>query len=111
MKTGATQTPPSEPARWLEQLDATFARLHTAKEDSFWTARMGLTRDAAAAQAELDARDIEMQRFLQDPRHLEHTRSMLPSAAAGDEQTALRGWLATFESHVIDSAAGRALAE
>ena len=51
---------------WLAELNRAYERLHTAKEDAFWSARMGLALDPGAAQAELARREIELARFLSD---------------------------------------------
>lgn len=106
----ATET---DPRRLLDQLDDDYVRLHTSKEDAFWSSYMGLEPDAAAARAELDRREIELQRFLRDPERLRQVREALAAdgALSAEERTALEGWRATFEAHVIDSAEARALAE
>jgi len=101
---------------FLDELNRTYARLHTAKEDAFWAAKMGLADDAGEAQRTLDARTIEVTRFLSDPARLTTTRADLARAEADpaatpDERTALRGWVDTFSAHAIDSAEARALSE
>lgn len=101
---------------YLDELNRTYARLHTAKEDAFWTMKMGLAADAEVAQREFDAREIELSRFLKDPERLTRTRAERarvecdPSAAA-DDRVALGGWEATFAAHTIASPEARALAE
>ena len=108
------QEPMANP--FLDELNRTYARLHTAKEDAFWAAKMGLEADAAAAQRAYDAGLIEVSRFLSDPTRLDRTRAELaraegdPSTGA-DERTALRGWVDTFSAHALDSAEARALSE
>lgn len=99
---------------FLDDLNHRYATLHTAKEDSFWTAFMGLSEDADAAQADLDAKEIALQRFIQDPENLKRTRDVI--AAAGDDvtdeqRTALTGWERMFASNAIETAEARALAE
>lgn len=97
----------------VDDLNQTYVRLHTSKEDAFWSSYMGLEADADQARAELDRREIELQRFLRDPERLAKVRAAL-AAAQGlppDDVTALEGWRATFEAHAIDSAEGRRLAE
>ncbi len=101
---------PSHAAQLAETLDSRYAALHTAKEDAFWTARMGLAEDAGSAQRELDRLDIELNSFLQDPARLGEVRAALPGAHEPALRTRLEGWARTFESHVIESAAGRELA-
>lgn len=106
--------PLPEVRSFLDDLNQTYARLHTTKEDAFWSSYMGLASDANAARAELDRREIELTRFLRDPARLARVRDALSAAKGGatsDEMVALDGWRATFEAHAIDSAEGRALAE
>jgi len=96
-------------ARYLDTLDEQYAALHTAKEDAFWIAKMGLEADVNQAQAELDARDLALQRFLQESERLTELRALRPE---NDEQRLrVEGWLRTFGAHTIDSPAGVALAE
>jgi hypothetical protein len=103
------------PSEYVRDLSRTYERLHTAKEDAFWAAYMGLTDDADEAQRELDRREIELKRFLQDPDRLAKTRERLARAEAesapADAVTALSGWVRTLEAHVIATAEARALAE
>jgi len=96
-------------ASYLDALDERYAALHTAKEDAFWVAKMGIGADANRAQAELDARDLELQQFLQASDQLTRLRELQP--ANDDERLRLEGWLRTFGAHTIDSSAGAALAE
>ncbi len=100
-------------AALVSELNDAYVRLHVPKEDAFWTAYMGLTGDAAAARAELDRLEVELQRFLRDPARLARVRAALaaPGDASEEDLVALRGWEATFAAHAIDSAEGRALAE
>ncbi len=94
----------------LDALDDAYARLHTAKEDAFWSAKMGLEADAARAQTKLDELDIEVQRFLQDPTRLAYARALQAEAVAPQVRVRADGWVRTFEAHVIDSSAARDLA-
>ncbi len=103
-------------AHELAELNARYERLHTAKEDAFWAAYMGLLPDAAAARADYDAREIALKRFLQDPAQLSLARARREQAEreqAGDTTllTTLRGWEATFGAHAIEDAGARALSE
>lgn len=98
---------------YLGELDHGFERLHTAKEDAFWTAQMGLAEDAVAAQAELTERERALSAFLTDPARLTRVREVLAEADAGpdrptpEQRTALEGWQATFEANVMESADAR----
>ncbi|MBL8859140.1 MAG: peptidase M3 [Planctomycetes bacterium] len=108
---------------FVAKLNHDYERLHTQKEDAFWKAYMGNAADPAAARAELDRLEIELSEFLRDPARLASVRDEIARAEAtldgaeesgkpsGEDLTALSGWLATFEAHVIDSAEARALAD
>ena len=104
----------ADPVRFLDELNRSYERLHTAKEDAFWRARMDLDPDGEAAQRRLDELEIAWSSFLQDPAQLAAVRSALAIARTNgaDEPTltGLRGWERTFASHCIESAAGRSLA-
>lgn len=106
-------TTATDPRRLLDELNDGYVRLHTSKEDAFWSSYMGLEQDADRARAELDRREIELQRFLRDPGRLQQVREALAANGAlePDDRAALEGWRATFEAHAIDSAEARALAE
>jgi hypothetical protein len=99
---------------FLDRLNAEYERLHTAKEDAFWRAKMGLADDAAAAQRELDEREIELNGFLQDPARLAAVRAerarVRAQGADADTLTALGGWEATLAAHAIDEREARDLA-
>jgi hypothetical protein len=95
----------------LERLNRDYARLHTAKEDAFWTAQMGLADDAQAAQRDLDEKEVALQRFLRDPGQLAAVRAEQARVRDPLEKSALGGWEATFRAHAIESAEARALAE
>jgi Zn-dependent oligopeptidase len=103
-----------EPAALLAELNRAYETVHTAKEDAFWSAYMGLADDADAARRALDEREIAWSSFLRDPAALARVRTARASASAGateDERVSLAGWQKTFEAHVVDSAAARALAD
>ncbi|MHC4971858.1 MAG: M3 family metallopeptidase [Planctomycetota bacterium] len=103
------------PTQYADALNEEYERLHTAKEDAFWVAFMGLADDADEAHKEFDRLEIEMKRFVQDPDRLTRTRAALERAEAEgapeDIKTALEGWNRTFEANAIESAEGRAIAE
>ena len=96
-------------ADFVRDLSHEYERLHTSKEDAFWTAYMGLSDDADAARSDLDRKEIELKRWLQDPGRLKSVREQL--AQADDESTAtvLKGWERTLEANVIESEEGQAL--
>src|SRR3954466_7646516 len=96
-------------ATYLDALDERYAALHTAKEDAFWAAKMGLCADPQRAQSELDARDLALQQFLQASEQLSRLRELTPEDA--EQRLRIEGWLRTFGAHTIDSERGAALAE
>ena len=96
-------------AEFVDQLNHDYERVHTSKEDAFWTAYMGLSDDADKAQADLDEREKAHKAFLQDPGRLEEVRRRL-DGAEGETRVALKGWERTLAANVIDSGEGRALA-
>ena len=104
--------------RFVDGLNTDYERLHTAKEDAFWAAYMGLLPDAEMARADLVEKDNAWKRFLADPARLEQVRELIQRGQdawndddddveipTAEEATALDGWLATFEAHVIESKA------
>lgn len=108
-------------ARFVHELNHDYERIHTAKEDAFWSAYMGTADDPARAREELARREVELQAFLCDPERLRAVRGAISEAEAlldapadvprphADDLVALAGWLATFEAHVIDSGSARDL--
>jgi len=101
------------PAEYVDSLNREYERVHTAKEDAFWAAYMGLEDDADAARQTLGEREAAYGKLLQDPERLASARAACARAEAEDApetvRVALRGWVNTFESHVVDSAEGRQL--
>lgn len=107
---------------YVDRMNLEYERLHTAKEDAFWIAYMGLSDDPDAAQAALNEREIEVQQWLQDPARLAEVRRRNLSIqecsktnpepvnpVRSDTIVALAGWQRTLEAHAIDSAGARAL--
>lgn len=107
----------------IDRLNREYARLHTAKEDAFWTAYMGLDADAGRARAALSAAEVALHQFLSDPARLASVREWTRSAEAlldlsdtrahpsEEDFVALSGWMATLEAHVIENPQARLLAE
>ena len=88
----------SRAQRLLNGLNHEFERLHTAKEDAFWTARMGLLADADAAQAALNERERELAGFMHDPARLRAVVEEVTAIERGEtwatpeERLAIDGW-------------------
>lgn len=101
---------------YLADLNRTFENLHTAKEDAFWTAYMGLQEDAEAARADLSAKEIVLNEWLQNPEQLQEAEHWLnaandsPAAVAPEDRLVLEGWVRTFQAHAIGEPAARQLA-
>ena len=103
----------------LDALNRDYESLHTAKEDAFWAAMMGLGSDAPAARALRQETELAWTRFLQDPARLAATEEVTTAAEAAAERgevtaetlEGLRGWLRTLRAHALASPEARALSE
>jgi len=96
----------------LDELNSTFLEVFTAKENAFWTAYMGLTDDPAAARAELDRLEVELNRFSRDTANLAKVRDALAKGKHTEAQrVALEGWQAYFGAHALEGDASQTLAE
>ncbi len=91
-------------------LSLEYEALHIAKENAFWTAKMGLDADADAAGARFDHEEKTLSGWLQSPARLAEARDALAVAKSEDERIALQGWIQTLEAHTIESSEGSALA-
>ncbi len=106
----------NETLDYLKALNQDYEALHTAKEDAFWTAYMGLRADGDVAREEFATHEKALMGWLQDPNRLSVARGHLEKAGASSdtlneaERTALNGWVHTLQAHAIDSAEARALA-
>ncbi|HUH04495.1 MAG TPA: M3 family metallopeptidase [Kofleriaceae bacterium] len=92
----------SKPARMLS---LEYERLHIAKENAFWAAKMGLGNETG-----FDAAEKALATWLQDPARLEAARAAVSKATSAEERVALEGWVRTLEAHTMESPAARALA-
>ncbi len=96
----------------FDTLNTEYLTVHKAKEDLFWDTYMAVSNDDAGfARAEEAYKN-----FISDPVRLTAVRAALASLPATDADDAaralrhgLKGWLALFESNIIDSDAARAL--
>ncbi|WP_028534958.1 M3 family metallopeptidase [Paludibacterium yongneupense] len=102
------------PRELFEQLNRDYLLVHKTKEDLFWTTYMATSDDHAGfSRAETDYKA-----FISSPQRLNATRDALARLAgeADDEarralEHGLRGWLALFESNIIDNDDARGLME
>ncbi len=100
----------SETRAFFQQLNQDYLRVHRTKEDLFWDTYMGISDDHAGfAKAEQ-----AFKAFLSDATRLGEVRAhlaRLEREPANDERDALRhglkGWLALFECHILDSEEAR----
>lgn len=111
------------PRAFVDALNHDYERIHTAKEDAFWRAYMGLAADADGARRELSEKEIALNAFLADPARLAAVRREIERAEAAidapdeasrpdaDTLQSLTGWLATLASHVVDDAQASAMSE
>ncbi|RQO77500.1 peptidase M3 [Aquitalea sp. FJL05] len=94
------------PRDFFRQLNQEYLAVHRAKEALFWSTYMGMSDDHAGfGRAETAYKD-----FISSPARLQQTRTMLAAARAlpPDAEQAgllhgLQGWLALFESNIIDN--------
>lgn len=97
---------------FFEQLNRDYLNVHKTKEDLFWTTYMATSDDHAGfAQAEMAYKS-----FISDPAMLLATRQHLatveraPASAARDALLhGLQGWVALFESNIVDNDQAREL--
>jgi oligoendopeptidase F len=97
----------------FDTLNTDYLTVHKTKEDLFWDTYMAVSsNDAGFARAE-----ESFQTFISDPVKLATVRTALASMDTTDNENAdedsaalrrgLSGWLALFESNIIDSDAAR----
>lgn len=91
-------------------LSTEYEELHIAKENAFWSEKMGLESDAACARSKLDEAEKTLAGWLQDPARLETARAAMSEATSEEDRVALQGWVRTLEAHTIESPDARALA-
>ncbi|GLR14441.1 oligoendopeptidase F [Chitinimonas prasina] len=98
--------------KFFDQLNRDYLNVHKTKEDLFWTTYMATSDDHAGfAQAEMAYKS-----FISDPARLLATRQHLaavgqaPASAARDALLhGLQGWVALFESNIVDNDQAREL--
>lgn len=96
----------------FDTLNTDYLAVHKTKEDLFWDTYMAVSSDDAGfARAEEAYKN-----FISDPARLDTVRKALTSLGDTDADEAaaalrhgLKGWLALFESNIIDSDAARTM--
>lgn len=96
----------------FDSLNTDYSAVHKTKEDLFWATYMAISSDDAGLASAEEA----YKNFISDPARLAAVRSALASLRATDQDEAahalrhgLKGWLAVFESNIIDSLEARQL--
>lgn len=100
----------NETLAFFHQLNQDYLQVHRTKEDLFWDTYMGISEDHAGfAKAEQ-----AFKTFLSDATRLQDIRTHLARLEQGPESEekaslrhGLRGWLALFECHILDSKEAR----
>ncbi len=94
----------------FDTLNTDYLAVHKTKEDLFWDTYMAVSNDDAGFARAEDA----YKQFISDPAKLARVRKALAEMGTPSSDTAtdslqhgLRGWLALFESNIIDSDAAR----
>ncbi len=94
----------------FDALNVAYLAVHRPKEDLFWATYMATSNDDAG----FSKAEESYKNFISDPARLASVRSALASLPATDADDAaralrhgLKGWLALFESNIIDSDAAR----
>ena len=102
----------SELSEYLNNLSKDYLALHTAKEDAFWEARMGLGIDPAISQQKCSDAEIVVSKFIQNADLLKKLRELeKESTPTPDEAITLKGWIMFFDANVIEDPKAKALAE
>ncbi len=90
----------------FDTLNTEYLTVHKTKEDLFWDTYMAVSNDDAGFSRAEEA----YKNFISDPLRLACVRAALDSLPASDADAAmtdlrhgLKGWLALFESNIIDS--------
>lgn len=91
----------------LHELNRTYVDLHSAKEEAFWTEKMGLTGKATARFQE---KEIALKDFSADHANLERVRLELNREdLEPDEEVGLQGWERYFAVNQIEGEEARGL--
>src|SRR4051812_47788275 len=85
----------------LHELNQKYLKLHTAKEEAFWAAKMGLQK---TVDGEFEKREIELKEYISDASVLPAIRAELErSDLTEEERIGLGGWLQFFMVNSIES--------
>ncbi|HEY3296123.1 MAG TPA: M3 family metallopeptidase [bacterium] len=85
----------------LDDLNQRYLTLHTAKEDAFWAAKMGLK---GGDEHVLEKNEIRLKEFTTDGSWIPKLRQALGQPGLGEqERVGLEGWLHFFEVNAMES--------
>jgi len=91
----------------LKQLNEEYLTLHTAKEDAFWSAKMGLS---GSVPGDFEAKEIRLKEYISDASKLPAIRRELERDDLNqEERIGLEGWVRFFEANAIESDEAKAL--
>jgi hypothetical protein len=86
---------------FAKQLNETYLKFHTGKEDAFWTAKMNLKGNVPGA---LESREVAFQEFISDASWIKKVRESLDGPSlTPEERTALLGWKHFFEVNALEN--------
>lgn len=85
-------------SKTLTEFNAEYLRVHTKKEDLFWTTYMGVEDDPDA----LKKAELEYKAYCGDPANLAASREALRAAKTERERAALQGWVRFFEANAVE---------
>jgi len=87
----------------IADLNREYLALHAAKEELFWTTKMGIDRDYDGFNRAENA----LQAFRQDAARLRSVRSLLDRAQTDWQRTTLAGWVRFFDCGVVEDETAR----
>jgi oligoendopeptidase F len=91
----------------LENLTKQYLELHSKSQDTFWTAKMGLTGDLDHAEAELAAAELKYQEFYEDASWLRTLAGLESQVTDPNELRTLKSWQRSFQASAIEDEAVR----
>jgi len=93
----------------LQDLNQTYVKLHTAKEEAFWSKKMG---HSAYKEGDFEAKENALKQFVTDAGRLNQVREALKEDGLDEQhRIALKGWLHFFEVNVVESEEAKKLQE
>lgn len=91
----------------LDDLNHKYLALHQAKEDSFWSTKMGLSDGKAKA---FEESEIRLKEFTTDASWIPKVREALKQSNLNEqERVGLEGWLRFFEVNAMESAEAKSV--